>query len=71
MTATPHTPDMHEVLRLHIECSMRRNELIEECRRLRDAGRTRKARRALKRAEEIEERLRDLEKPFKPLKTMG
>jgi hypothetical protein len=45
-------PALQELLTLHVDASMRRDELLEECRRVRrDAGQRAMARRALAAAE--------------------
>jgi len=59
-------PDIQEIMRLHLDGSRRRDQLLAECQRLRDAGKVAEAKRALAKAEEIEARLREMEAALNP-----
>jgi hypothetical protein len=48
---------LQEMFALHVEASQRRDELLAECQRLMEAGQRRAAKRCLKAAEELQERL--------------
>ena len=50
------------MVRLHLEASLRRDKLLEDCKRLRDAGRKVAAKRALAAAEELQALLAALER---------
>lgn len=54
-------PDIQEIVALHVRCSQRLDDLLEECRALKAAGNVAAARRVLKQAEAIRAGLRALE----------
>lgn len=54
------------LLGLHVVASKHRDDLLEEVRRLRAAGKIREAKRAFKAAETIQKQLFALEKEFRP-----
>ena len=60
------TPDVSELLRVHMEASKRLRELIQESERLRDAGRLRDARRVFQKAEDIRAGIEALERQCRP-----
>jgi hypothetical protein len=59
-------PDIQELLTLHVQTSVRRDVLLEECRRLRDAGQRRAFGRALAAAEDLQRLLTQLERAVRP-----
>jgi hypothetical protein len=54
-------PDSHEILALHERATARRDELLEEVRELKDAGKRKKAKMVLREAQTIDEWLVALE----------
>ncbi|MDB6104130.1 MAG: hypothetical protein JWO52_4129 [Gammaproteobacteria bacterium] len=54
-------PDIQEIFALHLRCSQRLDELLEECRELKAAGKVAAARKALKQAQSIQAGLNALE----------
>jgi hypothetical protein len=54
-------PDIQDIFALHLQCSQRLDELLEECRALKAAGKVAAARKVFKKAESIQAGLRALE----------
>jgi hypothetical protein len=57
---------LQEMFGLHLEASLRRDALLEECRQLRDAGKKAAAKRCLAAAEELQALLTELEYAVRP-----
>jgi hypothetical protein len=55
------TRDFRRLVNLHVEASQHREELLEEARQLRAAGKIREARRLMRTAEELHSQLQALE----------
>jgi hypothetical protein len=63
---TTRKPDIQEIFALHLRGSQRLDELLEECRELKAAGKVAAARAVFKQAEEIQTGLRALEAEVRP-----
>ena len=59
-------PDIREIFGLHLRCSQRLDELLEEVQVLKRAGKIAAARKVFKQAESIETGLRALEAEVRP-----
>lgn len=62
-TKRPQSP--HDILKLHMDLSKERDDLLEKTQKLQAAGKIREAREAFKAAERVHQRLESFERRFR------